>query len=298
MFLPCNDNSILSPPVNPFNRVTSPSPASLHHGRGLLLKAATMKTPLKRFWSKVNKRGPIPKHMPHLGRCWEWERSLYITGYASFWNGSKQMRGHRWIYEHMFGEIPIGIFICHKCDNRKCVRPSHLFAGTRSDNMKDCYRKGRYPLEVMQKNCKAMREAGALQFGSKNPMAKLTEAQAMEALKCPRVRGASDEMAKRFGVARGVINKIRSGMAWRHLKIKGMKTTEDRMRNDGIILTPVLRYHIDKAKADSEKSGFERGLREAIEICRSRESESDFTIEATRCRQKIESLLDKPKDSK
>lgn len=56
----CNDSSNLFPPVNPFNRVTSPSPASLHHGRGLLTKDAAMKTPKSRLesnnsWKARNK---------------------------------------------------------------------------------------------------------------------------------------------------------------------------------------------------------------------------------------------------
>jgi len=35
------------------------------------------------------------------------------------------------------------IEICHTCDNRACINPNHLFKGTKSDNMKDCFNKGR-----------------------------------------------------------------------------------------------------------------------------------------------------------
>lgn len=142
MLLLCNDSSTLFPPVNPFNRVTSPQ-GTLHHGRGLLPKVATMKTPLERFWAKVNKRGPIPKHMPHLGRCWVWEGGKTERGYGLFYLDSQRWRAHRWIYNRTICEIPDNLVCCHKCDNPSCERPSHLFAGTHKDNTTDCKLKGR-----------------------------------------------------------------------------------------------------------------------------------------------------------
>ncbi len=97
-----------------------------------------------RFWPKVNKNGNIPRHLPELGECWEWTGYITKKGYGLFRN-IKHIHAHRFSYEiHNNCKLndPL-ILVCHRCDNRKCVRPDHLFLGTSNDNIQDMVNKKR-----------------------------------------------------------------------------------------------------------------------------------------------------------
>jgi hypothetical protein len=91
---------------------------------------------LCRFWSKVER----------TNTCWVWRGCLFSkTGYGQFAVTSKQPEtAHRFAWQVTNGEVPSGLVVRHKCDNRICCNPDHLEVGTHQDNTNDKMSRGRY----------------------------------------------------------------------------------------------------------------------------------------------------------
>jgi len=85
--------------------------------------------------------------------CWIWMGSDRGNGYG----GAGAEYAHRWAYRYWIGPIPAGFDVCHTCDVRKCVRPEHLWAGTRSQNLMDMAVKGRGVAKLTADDVRAIR---------------------------------------------------------------------------------------------------------------------------------------------
>jgi hypothetical protein len=128
--------------------------------------------------------------------CWEWGGALFENGYGAVKRNQKQYRVHRFVWALVDGHIPDGMLVLHKCDNRKCCNPDHLFLGTQLDNIHDMKRKGRDRFK-------------------RDTTTKLTGADAVDILQRREV--SNTEMARKYGVSQSLISKIRSGRLWSHV---------------------------------------------------------------------------------
>ncbi len=150
----------------------------------------------ERFWEKVTK----------TRTCWLWSGACDSDGRGVLGIGKGSRRLEKaprvsWVLH--FGPIPEGLWVLHRCDIPACVKPTHLFLGTQSDNMSDCSRKGRLRIPYHR--------------GSEIPWAKLTEEDIPSIRKMVRSGVSFREIGAYFGVHNTAISHIIQGRNWKHV---------------------------------------------------------------------------------
>lgn len=150
---------------------------------------------IDRFWQRVDVSSP--------DGCWNWSGAINDTGYGKACIGHQAtMNAHRLAYILTFGEIPVGLFVCHKCDNRACVNPSHLFLGTAKDNIDDMMQKNRHRTNALR--------------GEKNPAAKITgEIATTIRLKYFGGGVTMKQLGSEFGITGTQVRHIVRGIHWK-----------------------------------------------------------------------------------
>jgi hypothetical protein len=152
------------------------------------------KTPREKFWLFVNKNAN--------NGCWEWTGKLYRNGYGNFQFKGISYLAHRISYKLEYGQIENNLFALHKCDNRKCINPEHLFLGTHIDNMKDMTNKNRQAdfKGVQKYNSKLNDDAVIYIRNNYIPF-----------------KNMAKDLAEKYGVSTQIIYNVANGNIWKHV---------------------------------------------------------------------------------
>ncbi len=180
-----------------------------------------------RFWDKVNK----------TNQCWLWTSATNGRGYGVMGVNRKPKYAHRISWEMHNGPIPPGLHVCHKCDVPGCVRPDHLFLGTREDNMSDCVIKKRHIAATHPELIPRGEQSGRRKHpeswanvipdaklhpekvqGERNGNAKITDNLVRE-IRSLYASGAysQTELAIQFGIKQTTISGIVLKKTWKHI---------------------------------------------------------------------------------
>lgn len=160
------------------------------HGHNLKVKNYAVKNTVEDFWNNVDKTSK--------NKCWNWKGNCFSTGYGVFYINYKIVSTHRYSYKLKFGKIPKGLSVLHRCDNRKCCNPYHLYLGIQQENMND------------------MIERGRSLTGEQHPHHKLTLNQVKKIRKLYSIGKHSQyDLAKIFNVHQSTIWRVVDNITWK-----------------------------------------------------------------------------------
>ena len=131
--------------------------------------------------------------------CWIWKGGTRANAKGTLYGRHALDDGtgtssHRFSYSRFNGEIPKGVYVCHKCDTPLCVNPEHLFLGTHEDNMRDMVSKKR----------------SYVGSGEDKAVSKLTNKQAEEIRNITHL--SQSKIGLIYGVSQNTVSKIKRGI--------------------------------------------------------------------------------------
>lgn len=158
-----------------------------------------------RFWARVQKQDG----------CWTWQGKQSPYGYGLLMVHRRTKFAHRFVYELTYGAIPDGLYVCHHCDNRLCVRPDHLFLGTNQDNLADMVAKERHQHGATHW---LRRQPERAFFGTRNAQARLTPEIVQEIRDRYAAGGVlQKDLAREYGMSKMSISLIVRNKTWKVL---------------------------------------------------------------------------------
>jgi len=144
-----------------------------------------------------------------MNDCIEWGGLTNDRGYGLVRIDGRRVRVHRLAWERVYGPIPDGMSILHRCDNPPCHNVDHLFLGTQAENVIDMDSKGRRGTRL------GITQPGTP--GESHPRHKLTDADVLD-IRDQYANGATQvALARQYGVAQKSISRIVRREAWPHL---------------------------------------------------------------------------------
>lgn len=216
--------------------------------------------------------------------CWIWFGAHNFEGYGFLSIEGKRWGAHRFSYHIFKGDIPAGMYVCHKCDCPPCVNPEHLFLGTASDNAKDKYAKGRAysGFRTAEERSETMREAWTRypqekrkQIGERIAAAKLgvpLGPEHLASIRAARAKPRSEEYRRKLGAAHKGVPSWNKGIPMREeSKRKLSESKKGRIPWNKGKATPIeIRAKQSKARREylAKTSFSEGGRTEGVSISR------------------------------